>query len=426
MRLRLPDALSPMRDRQFAWYYTGRFVSTMGSVMAPIALTFAVLDVTNNSATALGQVLAARSIPLVIFLLLGGVVADRLSRSLVMQVSHLLSAATQGTVAALLLTGDARLWMLIVLEAANGTVSAFTFPAMQGVVPQVVPRSHLQQANAMLSFSRGGLAMIGPTAGALLVATAGSGWAIAIDALSWALASFCMAKVRVPSVRSDATGSTSMWTELVEGWSTFRSFTWVWVVVLAFGALNMISAGAWSTLGPSLAKQTIGVPAWGYTLSAEAVGLLAMTVVMLRWRTRYPLRSGMIGVGALALPILMLGLRPVTAPLVVIAFVAGCGTEVFSIGWSTSLQEHVPLHLLSRVSSYDALGSFVAIPIGELFFGPLAGVFPLRDILVGSGIAYVVIVVATLASRSVRDLQHVAEPLIEPVAAPGPAPDPTG
>ena len=134
-----------------------------------------------------------------------------------------------------------------------------------------------------------------------------------------------------------------------------------------------------------------------------------MTTVMMKWRVHYPLRAGMIGIAALALPMLMLGIKPATVPLVALAFVAGCGTEVFSIGWSASLQEHIPNHLLSRVSSYDALGSFVAIPLGELLFGPLAGVFPVRDILVWSGVIYIAIVLATLASRSVRDLERAVD-----------------
>ncbi len=179
--MRLPDALSPLRDARFAWYYAGRFISTIGSVVAPIAVVFAVLDI-SDSATALGVVLAARMIPLIVFLLIGGVIADRMSRSLVMQLSHVLSAVTQGTVGVLLVTGVAEIWMIVVLEALNGTVSAFTFPAMQGIVPQVVPKTHIQQANAMLAFSRNGLAMIGPAIGTLLVVTVGSGWAVLIDA----------------------------------------------------------------------------------------------------------------------------------------------------------------------------------------------------------------------------------------------------
>ncbi len=408
--MRLPDALSPLSDRRFAWYYAGRFISTIGSTMAPVALTFAVLDLT-GSASDLGLVLAANSIPLVAFLLIGGVIADRFSRSVVMQVSHLMSAATQGLVAVLLLTGTAELWMIIVLEALNGCALAFMFPAMQGVVPQVVPRSHIQQANAMLGFSRNGLAMIGPTIGALLVVTVGPGWAIAVDALSFAVAAACMAKVKLPaSVAAEKIEAPSMWREMREGWSAFTSFTWVWVVVLAFGFLNAIHAGALLTLGPVVAKDTIGEAAWGWVLSAEAAGLLIMTVILLKVRLTYPVRAGMIGMSLLAGPILVLGLDPEVLPLMMLFFVAGCGMEVFSIGWQTAMHEHIPNELLSRVASYDAFGSYIAMPIGFAVFGPLASVFGTQDVLVVSGIVYIVICALTLLSRSVRDL---AQPPLE-------------
>ncbi len=247
--MRLPDALMPLRDARFAWYYTGRSISVLGSTIAPIALTFAVLDLT-DSASALGLVLAARSVPMVVFLLVGGVVADRFSRSAVMQISHYLSAVTQAAVAVLLLTGSAELWMIVALEALNGTVSAFTFPAMQGVVPQVVPRTHIQQANAMLGFSRNGLAVLGPTIGALLVVVVGSGWALLLDAATWALAAWCMARMKLPAALArERLAAPSMWRDLREGWSVFTSMQWVWVVVLAFGLMNASTPGLGSSLG---------------------------------------------------------------------------------------------------------------------------------------------------------------------------------
>ena len=168
------ESFAPLRERNFAWYFASRFSNTLGSMMASIALTFAVLDLT-DSASALGQVLAARTIPMVLFLLFGGVIADRFPRTLVLQLSNLLSAATQGMVAYLVITGQADLWMIIVLEVANGTVSAVSFPAMASMVPQLVRRDQLQSANALLSLSRGGLTIIGPTIGALLVVTVGAG-----------------------------------------------------------------------------------------------------------------------------------------------------------------------------------------------------------------------------------------------------------
>ena len=403
----MPDALTPLRDRRFAWYYTGRFVSTIGSTMAPIALTFAVLDLT-GSASALGLVLAARSVPMVIFLLVGGVIADRLSRSLVMQVSHLLSALTQGTVAVLVITGTAELWSLIVLEALNGMVSAFTFPAMQGVVPQVVARPYLQQANALLSFSRSGLAIIGPTVAALLVVSVGAGWALAVDAASWLVAAACMARVRIPGrVRSPGASAPNMVRELREGWSAFVENTWLWVIVLAFGVINAIHAGAWFTLAPALAIDTIGKTGWGYVLSAESLGLLLMTLIMLRVSFRFPLRAGMLGAAVFSAPLLMMGLDPQLLPLVGASFLAGAGIEIFGIGWQTAMHEHIDESILSRVSSYDALGSFVAIPVGQLTFGPLGEWFGTERVLVGAGLVYAALCLVTLTSRSVRNLERL-------------------
>lgn len=409
--MRLPESLSPLADKRFAWFFWGRFVSTAGSVMAPIALTFAVLDL-SDSPSALGQVLAARTIPLVVFLLVGGVVADRFSRSLVMQVAHLGSAATQGAVAVLLLTGTAEIWMVIVLEALNGILSAFTFPAMQGVVPLVVPRDEIQRANALLGFSRNGLAIAGPALSAALVVAVGSGWAIAIDAATWAIAAVCMSRVRLTRAAAAAPGKRSMLGDLREGWSSFVANTWVWVIVLAFGLLNAIQAGAFMTLGPVIAKDTIGVKGWGIVLSSEAVGLLVMTLVMLRKRFRYPMRAGMLGILLLAGPMFVLGIDPTLAALIPLAFLAGCGSEIFGIGWQTALHEHIPNDVLSRVSSYDALGSFVAIPIGQLAYGPLAVAFDETDVMLVSAVLYVVITLLTLASSSVRNLSGTPD---EPV-----------
>jgi MFS family permease len=415
--LRRPVAFALLSERRFAWYFWGRLISTVGSTMAPVALTFAVLDLT-GSASALGAALAARTIPMVVFLLIGGVVADRLSRSTVMQLSHLLSAATQGLVAALLLTGIAELWMVIVLEALNGVVTAFTFPAMMGVVPQVVERDQIQQANALLSFSRNGTAVIGPTIGALFVVTVGSGWAVAIDALTWLVAAFCMARLRLPSAaRSMDEARPSMIREMKEGWGAFVSMTWIWVIVLAFGLLNAIQVGGVYVLGPLIAKDTIGEAQWGWVLSAQAAGFLAMTVLMMRWQVSRPLVAGMLGMLTVSPVMLALGLHPQVVLLMALMFAAGAGEEVFGIGWQTALHEHVPNEVLSRVSSYDALGSWVAIPIGQLAFGPLANTFDPQDVLVVSSVVYAAIALSTLLSRSVRGVGRVGSGTDAPAAA---------
>jgi MFS family permease len=407
------ESVVPLSDRRFRFFFASRAVNIWGTTMAPVALAFAVLAV-EDSAAALGQVLAARSIPMVLFLLLGGVVADRFGRRLVIQVSNAVSVLSQALAAGLVITGHAELWQLIVIEAVNGTAAATAFPAMQGMVPQLVPRHQLQQANVLLSMVRGALFAIGPTTAALLVVTVGPGWALAVDAATWLVALLLLLPVRVPH-RAPAAGG-GVVQDLREGWQLFRATTWLWVVVLAFGALNAIIAGAWHTLGPIVAKDTIGITGWGYVLSAQAIGLVATGVVLMRVRIRYPLRAGMLGCLVFAAPLLLLGLEPVLVPLVVGMFLAGAGLEVFGLGWSLAMQEKIPEEMLSRAYSYDALGSLVAVPVGQLTFGPLAAWLGTRPVLVGAAAAYAMICLLTLASRSVRVLER------DPVSAPSSLP----
>jgi MFS family permease len=387
-------------------------------MMAGVALAFAVLDI-SDSPTALGQVLAAHTIPLVVFLLWGGVIADRFPRTLVLQVSNVASGLTQGAIALLVISGNAELWMVIVLSAGNGLLSAMSFPALASLMPQLVPRDQLQRANALMSLVRGGLTIIGPTVSALLVVTVGPGWALMADALTWFASAVLLLGVKIPPPLATTDEKPGTFAELRAGWDYFRTTTWLWVVVAAFGVLNAIQTGAVFTLGPAIAKATIGEQGWGLALSADSFGLLAMTVVMLRVPLQRPLLLGMIGISFLGVPMVMLGADPQVVLLMAAMFVAGAGTELFSMGWSLAMQEHVEESMLSRAYSYDALGSFVAMPVGQLAYGPLGATFGYDRVLVISGISYVAIALLVLTSRPVRDLprrQAQAEPSGLPLA----------
>ena len=182
--MRWSEALAPLRERSFAFYYASRVVNLAGASMASVALAFAVLAITDDPA-ALGYVLAAHTVPMVVLLLWGGVIADRFPRNVVLQVSNLTSAASQGLLAGLVITGSAELWMLVVLSLVHGTASALGFPAMAAMLPSLVPRAQLQPANALVSLARAGLVIVGPTLSALLVVTVGPGWALAVDAATW-------------------------------------------------------------------------------------------------------------------------------------------------------------------------------------------------------------------------------------------------
>src|SRR6478735_5458338 len=392
--MRLRQSFGALGDRRFAWYFAARTVSTVGSVMAPVALAFAVLHV-DASAGALAQVLGARTLAMVVFLLVGGVIADRFSRITVMQVSHALTLFTQGAAAALVISGHATLTQLTVIEGVNGAVSAFTMPAMMGIVPLVVDRTRLQQANALLSFSRSGLSVIGPAVAGLLVVGVGAGWALAVDALTYAVAILCLSRVGLPRAEPGRARRPSMVRELRDGWSEFTRRQWLWVVVLAFGLTNAIHVGVVGVLGPLIAASTeaIGEAGWGLVLSAEAAGTVIMTV-----------------------PMVLLGAWPALLPVAIGFFVAGAAVEVFGVGWSTALHEHVPVAVLSRVSSYDALGSFVAIPIGTFLYGWLATAVDTETLMIVSAGVYVVISLSALLSRSVRELgRTVEEPAVDPL-----------
>lgn len=212
----------------------------------------------------------------------------------------------------------------------------------------------------------------GASSGGVLVAAVGPGWGLAIDAGAFFVSALCFSFIRLDP--TDRLGQANMLLELREGWDAFRSRTWLWVVVAAFGVINAAHAAGWYTLRPVIADQTFGRQGWGFVLAAETGGMFLAGLVLLRVRFRRPLFVGMLGVLAWSPLMLALGMQPGFAVLVAISLVGGAGVELFGVGWDLSVQQHVPPHLLSRVYAYDALGSFVAIPVGQVLAGPLAAV----------------------------------------------------
>jgi MFS family permease len=411
------SALATLREPNFRFYFLSRLVNGAGTTMGGIALAFAVLEV-SNSPSALGIVMAAHVIPEIVFMLAGGVIADRFGRTLVIQVCNVLAGLTQLAIAALVISGSAELWQLVVLSAVNGMVAAISFPALASVMPQLVPRDQLQPANVLMSMQRGVLSVLGPTVGGLLVVTLGAGWAVAVDGVTYLVAAAMLLLVKVPPPLPKEE-RTSTWDDLRDGWRYFRSTTWLWVVVLAFSALNALYAGGFQILGPVLAKSTsIGEAGWGLVLSAGAAGLLLTTVVMLKVTLQRPLFWGMLGCTLFGLPMVVLGVEPVLLLAMAAAFVGGAGIEVFGLGWNLAMQEHVPDEMLSRAFSYDMLGSIIAIPIGQLAVGALAGAYGVQETMLVFGVLYVLISLATLGSRPVRELQRVM--VVSTTSPPGP------
>ena len=394
----------PFRQREFRLLFLGRTISFVGGAFANVALAFAVLELTGSKAD-LGYVLAARSLPQVVFLLAGGVWADRLPRHRVMVVSNVVSGLSQGAVAVLLLSGHARVWHVAALAAVNGSSSAFFFPASTGIVPQTVPRLMLQSANALLRLGLNSAAIGGAALGGLIVGLTSPGVGLACDGASFLLAALLIGFMRIPaSLRLEGS---SFVAELAEGWREFSSRPWLWAIVAQFGFVNAAQQGSEQVLGPAIAKAHLGgATAWGLVLTAQALGLVAGGLILLRLRPRRLLRAATLGF-LLTIPFLLALSVPVAlVGVIAAAALAGIGIELFQVLWETALQQEIPQEKLSRVSSYDALGSFVLIPLGLAVAGPIAEAVGTRPTILGAAALSLSATLAVLLVREVRTIER--------------------
>jgi MFS family permease len=393
-----------LRSRNFRLLVASSFVSLAGSAVSFVAIPFAVLRI-GGSASDVGYVATAGLIPLLAFLLLGGVVADRLPRHQVMFAANALQALAQGGSAALILAGHARVWQLAVLAAAGGVGFGFYYPAEQGLLPQTVLADQRAQANAFERTSRNAAGIGGAALGGLLVGLAGPGWGLAIDAASFAGAACLRLGMRFPSLPPVA--APSVLHDLREGWHEFASRRWLWITVVQFAVLIAVSSAVINVLGPLVAHSRLdGARSWGFIAAASMAGAVAGGLVMIKFRPRRILVAAMASVPAFSLLLFALAV-PLAVPFdVVAAAVGGAGVEVFTVSWATALQQEIPAEKLSRVSSYDALGNFALAPVGTALAGPLASALGTSGVLAGGGALVVLLPVLVLLVPEVRQLRR--------------------
>ena len=395
--------LGPLRERQFRRFFVGQAISLLGDGMAPLAVAFAVLELT-GSVSDLGYVFAARMAPLVAFLLIGGVAADRFSPRTVILASDGVRFASQSAMAALLISGHADLSHLIALQALNGAATGFFFPAITGMAPLVVSRPRLQQANALRNLAASGGEIAGPAIAGVLVATAGAGWALAVDAATFGVGMAFLAAVRLPP-RTPRQGQ-SFARDLIEGWTEFRSRTWLWAGVLAAGLGNMVWT-AFTVLGAALSKEELGGPgAWALILSSLSAGAFIGGVVALRVRPRRPFVAAFGSYLFLGVPIALLALTLPAGLVAAGALLAGAGLLFGNTVWETTLQQKVKPEALSRVTAYDWLGSLALQPLGFALVGPLAAEIGVEATLWLAATALVGISGVALAVPSIRRLEN--------------------
>jgi MFS family permease len=392
-------SLGPLRERPFRLLWLGQTASGIGDALVYLALVFAVLKV--GSAADLGYVLGAFWLFRASFNLVGGVWSDRLPRRFVMLTCDALRAAVEFFTMAMLLAGAMRIWMFVVTAALFGAASAFFQPASQGLMPQLVSRETLQQANALLGVSRGALNVGGPSVSGILIALVGPGWVFGIDGLSFVVSAAFLLALRIPA-HARAPRQRFL-ADLARGWHEVRSRRWLWVSMVAFSLVN-ISIAFGMVLGPLVAERELGgAKAFGVISSGGAVGGLVGGILALRWRPKRPLVA-MFVLGLFVAAPLLLYIPP--APVALIA--VGNALFVFGIAfgnaaWEGHLQSHIPNEAMSRVSSYDLMVSFVFIPLGLAVSGWSAHAVGVdTSLAVAAGIA-IVTYVAVLFVRDVRE-----------------------
>ncbi|WP_166681505.1 MFS transporter [Streptomyces bluensis] len=397
--------LAHVAFRNVVW---GRAASFVGNGMAPVALSFAVLDLT-GSVTQLGLVVGARSVAAVVATVFGGVLADRLPRRLLLQSTAFGAAVTQTAVGLSLLGGVASVPLLMLLSALNGALAAVELPATTALVPQTVPGELLRRANALLRTFTSFATVSGAAAGSLLIGWAGPSWGILADAASFAVAGLFFRRLRVGAVPRPA-GRRSLLGDLSEGRDEFLRHRWLWSVVLHACVWQLIWAGGVQVIGPAVAEAHTSARTWGFVLAAQTVGAVAGGVLALRWRPRAPLAIGVLLTSFSAVLPWSLAVEPRAAVLVPAAFLAGVAMEQVNVALTVAVQERVASDRLARVTSYQVLGSLVAVPLGQILAGPLASLYGQERVLGAAGVCIVAVTLAVLAVPDVRAVRTEGGP----------------
>jgi MFS family permease len=362
----------PLRHRNFRLLVTGTTTSALGNAITPVALAFAVLDL-GGSAAQLGLVVAAFALADVVTVLFGGVLGDRVPRQLMLEGSSAACVLTQGVLAVMLVGGWAGIPLLAGIGVLNGCLGALSQPSSSALTRMTVPERLISSAVALRGLLQTSAGVVGFAAGGVLVAATGSGWAIGVDALTFAVAAYCFSRLDVPHTRPDGVRG-SMLADLGEGLREVLRHTWLWLLIGQALLYHLFFSGAQSVLGPIVVSREFGRSAWGVALVSLMAGFVVGGLVCLRWRPR---RSLYVGTALLSLTALFPFAMAVGGALPLVlggAFLHGFGLQVFDVQWQVAIQENVPEDKLARVYSFDAVGSFVARPLGLVLTGPVAEV----------------------------------------------------
>jgi MFS family permease len=401
--------LSALRSRDFRLLWLGQSVSVLGDALVIVALGLFITRLTGNPRD-VGVVLAAYSVPLVLFVLLGGVLADRLPRQLLMIVTDLVRGTCHVTLAVLILTGTVRVWHMVVIGVVFGTAEAFFHPAYTGLVPQTVPEADIQGAQALGGLSRELAAFVSPAIGTALVLGVGGAAAFGLDAATFVVSALLLSRVRSRARGTEHVRDT-MLAELREGFVAVRERPWVGATIAAFCGALLLALAPFFVLGATVADEVYHSDAvYGITNAAWGVGTITGVAIASRWRPARPMFAAALAAVPWPGAIALYAAGPPLAVLYPVMVLSGLGIGLFDVWWQTALAQRIPPHLLSRVAAWDWMGSLALLPAGYLLAGPLANAFGSVQVLVVGGLLGMTAGALGVLPRSTRGLSRLEEP----------------
>jgi MFS family permease len=403
------ERLRVLRHHNFRNLWLAQSTNALGDGVVTVALALFVTDLTDNP-TEVGIVLGAQLVPMLAFLLIGGVWADRLPRARVMLTADVARAALHGLLAVLIFTDTVEIWHLVVIEACFGTSAAFAIPAYFGLVPRTVPDEELQEAQALSSFTFNFAELTGPAIATALVLGLGAGWAFLLDAATFVVSALLLARVRTSDTPPAPSERRTLLSELGEGFREVRSRPWMWVTVAVFAVAVPLGYAPVYVLGPTLAEETYDSAAvFGVVTAAYGAGALIGAVIGFRWRPRRPMLAAFAVISVWPVMIVAFALGAPVAVVVPLAIATGMGFALFDVFWDTTMAEQIPPDRLSRASAWEWMGSLLLLPVGYLAAGPLADATSIETVLVGGAILTAAVLslgVLPRATRTLRRAEH--------------------
>jgi MFS family permease len=386
--------------------FIARFISNFGNGMGPIALAFGILALPNGSANMLGLVLGTTTVVFLIMAPFGGVIADKYGRARMVGLTDMAAGLVLFIQVAYFATGDVPIAVLLITNGFFGLMWGIFWPAFSGLMPAVLPEAGLQKGNALNAFMTNAGVILGAAAAGLLIDIFGVAFTLAIDAASFFISGLMIFTFRHLTPRAQHTENT-MLDDLLHGWKVFLSFRWIVIIVGAFSFIVMCWAAAENVLGPLIALEHFNGPkSWSFVITAESAGLIVGSIIAIKVKPKYPLRFLMLSSFTITFYIWSLA-KPQSLLMIAFgAFLFGITLDLWGTLWNTALQRKVPRDSLSRVSSFDAMGSMMFRPIGLAIAAPLSTLLGIENFLQILAAITVVAIIVPLLDPQVRNMSY--------------------